>query len=105
MAESKRMVSGKIGEKLVCLPTQSYDAPSGQVGNFFVSILAVELDVIQDQKWNSNRVIVFQSVIVQLIQLATGTNNICAQTDFGIDCWNHGTFGGLLNNTYTTASG
>ena len=50
ITESNRMVSGKIGEKLVCLPTQRYDAPSGLVGNFFVSILAVELDVIQDQK-------------------------------------------------------
>ena len=65
----------------------------------------MELDVIQAQKWNSNRVIVFQSVIVQLIQLVTGTNNICAQTDFGIDCWNHGTFEKLVNNTYTIVRG
>ena len=30
--------------KLICMPTQRYDAPSGKVGKRFVGILSVELD-------------------------------------------------------------
>ena len=52
-------------EKLVCMPTQCYDAPSGKVGKIFVVILSVELDGVCARKWNAERVIVFQSVILQ----------------------------------------
>ena len=55
-------------EKLVCLPTQRYDAPSGKVGKRFVGILSVELDGVYVRKGNSERVIVFQSVILQRAQ-------------------------------------
>ena len=52
-------------EKLVCMTTQRYDAPSGKVGKRFVVILSVELDGIRARKWNAERVIIFQSVILQ----------------------------------------
>ena len=51
-------------KKLVCLPTQRYDAPSGKVGKIFVGILSVELDGVCARKWNNESVIVFQSVIL-----------------------------------------
>ena len=59
-------------EKLVFMPTQRYDAPSGKVGNIFVGILSIELDGVCTRKWNAERVIVFQSVILQHAQ---GVNN------------------------------
>ena len=63
MVESQIIVSGKLGEKLVCLPTQRYDAPSRKFRGKFVATLLVGLDGICYWKWNSVRVIVFQSVI------------------------------------------
>ena len=44
MAESKRMVSGKLGEKLVCMPTQRYDVLTRKVGRIFVGTIYVELN-------------------------------------------------------------
>ena len=37
-------------EKLVCMPTQRYDAPSGKVGNIFVGILYAKLDGFRARK-------------------------------------------------------
>ena len=45
--------------KLVCLPTQHYDAYYGKVGKRFVGILSVELDGVRARKWNAERVIFF----------------------------------------------
>ena len=58
MEEFQRMVCGKKGGKLVSMPTQCYDVPSGKVGDIFVGILYVELDWVCARKWNSERVIV-----------------------------------------------
>ena len=55
-------------EKLVYLPTQHYDAPYGKVGNRFVVVMFVELDRVPDRKWNSGRMIVFRSYILQCAQ-------------------------------------
>ena len=46
------------------MPTQRYDVPSGKVWNIFVGILSVELDRFRARKWNTERVIVFQYVIL-----------------------------------------
>ena len=52
--------------------TQRYDIPSGKVGKRFVGILYVELDGVCARNWNAERVIVFQSIILQRAQ---GVNN------------------------------
>ena len=59
-------------KKIVCMPTQCYDAPSGNFGKRFVGILSIELDGVRATKWNDERVIIFQSVILQRAQ---GVNN------------------------------
>ena len=59
-------------KKIVCMPTQRYDAPSRKVGKIFVVILSVELDGVRARRWDTERVIVFQSVILQRAQ---GVNN------------------------------
>ena len=61
-----------VVEKLVCMSTQRYDITTGKVGKRFVAILSVELDRDRTRKWNYERVIVFQSVILQRAQ---GVNN------------------------------
>ena len=59
-------------KKLVCMPTQRSDAPSGKVGKIFVGILSVEIDRFCYRKCNAERVIIFHSFILQCAQ---GVNN------------------------------
>ena len=53
-------------EKLVFF-TQCYGVPSGRAGKTFVSNLAVELNDVRGWKCNAERVIVFQTVILQYV--------------------------------------
>ena len=46
-------------EKLVCMLTQLYDAPSGKAGKILVGILSLELDGVCARKYNTKRVIIF----------------------------------------------
>jgi hypothetical protein len=55
-------------QKLITLPSQRYDAPSGAVGRHFVNILALELEGICHRKWNSERFNVFQMVVLQRLK-------------------------------------
>ena len=59
-------------KKLICIPTERYDVPSGKFGKICMRIMSVELDEVCARKWNAERVIVFQSVIQQIAQ---GVNN------------------------------
>ena len=59
MEGSQKTVSVKTKEKLICMPIQRYNAPSGKVGKRFVGILYVELHGVLYRKWNVERVIVF----------------------------------------------
>ena len=105
MAELQRMVSSKLGGKTCILTTQRYDAPLGKVwGNVFAT-LSVELDGIRDQKWNSKRMIIFQSVILQHAQAINNAKHICARIQFQIDCWNRGVFGKIVKNTFNADTG
>ena len=94
-----------IWEKLVCLTTQHYDVPSGQVKKIFVSTLAAYFDGIRDWKWNADWAINFQTVILQRIHLVTGTKNILAQIITRITLWNIGELDKVLNNFYATDTG
>ena len=68
-------MSGRM-EKLVFFLNQLYDVPYGRFGEMFVSNLAEDLNVILGQKWKADRVIIFQTVILQRVRLVTGTKNI-----------------------------
>ena len=83
-------------EKLVCLLTQRYDAPSGKVGKRFVGILSVEVDRIHARKWNAERVIVFHTVILQRGQGVNNSAQIRMLILFQLDFWNHGAFEELM---------
>ena len=65
-------------EKLGCLPTQGYEVPSELVEKRFVSTIASDIDGIQGRKWNAEKAIVFQTVILKRVHLVTGIKNICA---------------------------
>ena len=90
-------------EKLVCLPTQHYAAPSRKVGKRFVGIMYVELDEVHARKWNAERVIVFQSVILQRTQGVNNSAQIRKRILFRLDLWNLGAFDKLVKDTYNYA--
>ena len=54
------------------MPTQLYDAHYGKFGKILVGIISVEVDGVHARKWNAERLIIFQSVILQHAQ---GVNN------------------------------
>ena len=63
--------------KLVRMPTQLYDAPSGKVRKRFVVILSVELDGVHSRKWNAEKVIVSHSVILKCAEGVNNSAQIC----------------------------
>ena len=87
------------------MPTQRYDAPSGKVGKRFVGILSVELDRIRARKWNDDRVIFFQSVILQRAQGVNNSAQIRKRILFRLDLWNRGASGYPAKDMYNSAMG
>ena len=51
--------------QLASFPSHAYDVPSGAVGKRFVERVAEELKGIRSRKWNSERFLVLQVVILQ----------------------------------------
>ena len=92
-------------KKLVCMPTQCYDTPSGKVGKRFMGILSVELDDVRDRKLNAERVIIFQSVILQHAQGVNNSTQIRKRILFQLDLWNSGFFDEIVKDTYNYAMG
>ena len=50
---------------LAVMPSRRYDAPSERVGRRFIGTLGVELKGVRDRLWNSEWIIIFQTVILQ----------------------------------------
>ena len=50
---------------LVVMPSRRYAALRGEVGRRFVGTLGAEMQGVWDRRWNSERFIIFQTVILQ----------------------------------------
>ena len=61
---------------LAVMPSRCYDMPSGKVGRQFVVTLGVELQGVGDQRWNSERFIVFQTMILKRARHVTASHAI-----------------------------
>ena len=66
--------------------------------------LVAELGSLRGQKWNIKRVIIFQSVILQCVQLVTGAKNIWAWMNVELNSWNSGAFDELVCDSYAVAT-
>ena len=87
-------------EKLFSMLIQRYDVLSGWIKNRFVGILSVELDGIWNHQWNAERVIVFQTVILQIVSGVYGLRNIRDQIDSRLDLCNKGTCNELVQDSH-----
>ena len=104
MDQSTRIVSGGwVGKScLFSHPTLRCTVWSFQ--ERFVSNLAAEVDRINNWKWNSDHVIVFQTVILQLVQLVTDTRYIHVQIDAQLNSWNSGAFDEIVCDSYAVST-
>ena len=86
-------------EKLICMPTQHYDVPSGRIGNWYVGILLTEIDGIRNHHWDTERVIIFQTVILKNISQVSGSRNICDQIYSRLDLCNKSAYDELVQDS------
>jgi hypothetical protein len=90
--------------KLVILPPQHYDSPSGPVGCRFVRLLTKEeLEGIHSRKWNSKQFLGFQMVILQRSKEVRGAGNIKRRLSRWMDAWEAGKFNMLVQDSERTA--
>jgi hypothetical protein len=89
--------------RLIILPSQHYDAPSGSVGCHFVHILTEELEGICCQKWNLERFLVFQMVVLQHSKEVKTSYAIRRQLTMQMDAWEADKFTMLVQDTECTA--
>ena len=90
-------------KKPIFSPSQRYDVPPDRVEKRFVSTITLELDGIRNRKWNAERAIIFQTVILQRVRLVTGAKNIRDRINSHLDSWNKGTYKKLVQDSYSAA--
>ena len=81
------------------MPSRRYDAPSGKFGQRFVGMLGAEMQGVQDRRWNSERSIVFQTVILQRARHVTASHAIRRWIEKRLDAWGAGKHAMLVGDT------
>ena len=72
---------------LVVMPLRRYDALSGIVKQWFVRTLGEEMKEVRDRRWNSERFIVFQMVILQRARHVTASQAIRRRIEKRLHAW------------------
>ena len=84
---------------LAVMPSRRYDAPSGKVGLRFVGTLGTEMQGVRDRRWNLERFIVFQTVILQRARHVTASHAIRRRIKKRLDAWGGGKHAMLVGDT------
>ena len=79
-------------ERVVRLPFRRYDLPGGNVGRRFVDILTKEVELVASLKECSERLIVFQFVILQRESLVTKTADVRRMISKRLEMWAEGRY-------------
>ena len=90
-------------KKIVGLPPQRYNAPNGKVGRLFVKEVAEELQGVTKRRWNSERFIVFQAVILQRSGEVKKSQDIRRRIETRLRDWKLGKFDMLVQDTVRTS--
>ncbi len=83
-------------EKVIRLPFRRYDLPGGNVGRKFIDSLSKEVELVADQKGCSERMIVFQVIILQKEILVKKTADIRRVIQRRLQLWDEGQFDVLM---------
>ena len=90
--------------ELAVMTSRHYDAPSGRVGRRFVRTLGDNQRGVQDRLWNSERLIVFQMVILQQSRHITASHTIRRRIEKRLDAWGEGKHAMLVKDTLCTCA-
>ena len=77
---------------MFALPPQRYDVPAERVGRIFIDDLAEELEGVDGRRWNSERCIVFQVVILQRMTEVRRARDIRQRVERQIVDWHKGRY-------------
>jgi hypothetical protein len=89
--------------KLVVLPPQRFDVPTGAVGRQFVETLTEELVGVRERQWNSERFFVFQMVILQRCKGVRKAGDIRRRIRTRMEHWKEGKYKMLVQDTVKTS--
>jgi hypothetical protein len=82
-----------------------YDVPKGRVGRRFLATLTREFRGVRERSWNSERPLVFISVILQTKKGVRRAKDIRAWLTNRMDLWDQGFQAALVDDTEAEASG
>lgn len=85
--------------RMADLTPTHYAAPKGTVGRRFVATLAREFQGIISRTWNSERPLVFASVILQTTPGVKRARDIRKRLTHRMDLWDQGKFTALVDDT------
>jgi hypothetical protein len=86
---------------MVDLSPTHYAAPKGTVGRRFVATLAKEFRGVKTRDWNSERPLVFVSVVLQTTPGVKRARDIRKRLTHRMDLWDQGKFSALVEDTET----
>ena len=89
--------------KVVGLPPQRYNVPNGKIGGLFVKTVAEELQGVTERRWNSERFIVFQSVILQRSREVKKAKDIRRRIEGRLRDWREKKYDMLVQDTVRTS--
>ena len=90
-------------KEVVTLPPQRYDVPTGRIGRLFVSAVASEMEGIVKRRWNSEKFVVFQAVILQRSIDVTRARDIRRRIETRLQQWSEGKIDMLVQDTVRTS--
>ena len=86
------------------MPARRNNVPSRRVGHRVVHMLAAELTGVRKHRWNEERFIVFQTVILQCARHVTSSGVIWRRINCRLDAWEAGDFEMLAEDTTRTCA-
>ena len=84
------------------LTPRFYDAPNGNAGRCFATLLTEELRGARERRWNSERSMVFIGTMLAKIPGVKKSKDIRARLLRGVDQWKDGIISDLVKDTYGT---
>ena len=85
-------------EKTVRLSFRRYHLPNGNVGRKFVETLAQEIDLVAEKKTNSERLIVYQVLILQREALVSKSADVRRLIGKRLEMWENGLYDALMHD-------
>ncbi|WP_288993061.1 hypothetical protein, partial [uncultured Marinobacter sp.] len=85
--------------RLVVYHSRQYNVPKGKVGHRFLEMITDNIEGVISRKWNSERWIVFQMVILQCSRDVSGAKGIRDRLTRRMNDWRDGNFLALVQET------